>query len=237
MKRQLALFVTIGLVASGARVANADFLSNGNLDIVGPGGQALNTPVGWIASANKSISGPFNDGLSSENFANMFAAGGFGVFFKPFQGSTSDRLTASIYQDNPATPGQTYTLTGWAGAEANYIGLTDATVRSEFHLQFLNSASAVIGDSTLNLVVNGQHVLGAPNGGNPFGYFNYTLSGTAPAGTVAVRALAEVVNAYANPLGGGQAFVVDAFTLVPEPSVVSLAVLGLAGLLGFRNRK
>src|SRR5690349_8452879 len=105
MKRQLALFVTIGLVASGARVANADFLSNGNLDSVAVSGQVLPTPVGWIASANKSISGPFSDGLSSETFANMFAAGGYGVFFKPFQGSTSDRITASLYQDNPATPG------------------------------------------------------------------------------------------------------------------------------------
>lgn len=236
MKQHLALFAIIGLMASEARVARADFLSNGNLDSIAVSGQVLNTPVGWIATANKTISGPFSDGLSSETFANVFAPGGYGVFFKPFQGTTSDKITASLYQDNPATPGVTYTLTGWAGAGANYIGLTDATVKSEFHLQFLNSASAVIGDSTLNLVVNGQHVLGAANG-NPFGYFDYTLSGTAPAGTVAMRALATMVNAYNNPLGGDQAFVVDAFTLVPEPSVISLAVLGLAGLLGFRSRR
>jgi hypothetical protein len=236
MKQHLALFAIIGLIASEARVARADFLSNGNLDSIAVSGQVLATPVGWIATANKTISGPFSDGLSSETFANMFAAGGYGVFFKPFQGSTADKITASLYQDNPATPGVTYTLTGWAGAGANYIGLTDPTVGSEFHLQFLNSASAVIGDTTLNLVVNGQHVLGAASG-NPFGYFDYTLSATAPAGTVAVRTLATMVNAYNNPLGGDQAFVVDAFTLVPEPSVISLAVLGLAGLLGFRSRK
>jgi hypothetical protein len=95
----------------------------------------------------------------------------------------------------------------------------------------------MIGDSTLNLVVNGQHVLGSPNGGNPFGYFDYTLSATAPAGTATVRALATMVNAYSNPLGGDQAFVVDAFTLVPEPSVISLAVLGLGGLLALRKRR
>jgi len=130
----------------------------------------------------------------------------------------------------------TYTLSGWAGAGAGYIGLTDPTVGSQFHLQFLNAANSVIGDTTLNLVVNGQHVLGAANG-NPFGYFNYTLSATAPAGTVTVRALATMINAYGNPAGGDQAFVVDAFTLVPEPSVLSLAALGLGGMLAFRTRK
>src|SRR5215470_3279125 len=95
MKRQLARLVILGIVTCGTSVTHADFLSNGNLDSVAVSGQVLPTPVGWIASANKTISGPFNDGLSSENFANMFAAGGYGVFFKPFQGSTSDRINAS----------------------------------------------------------------------------------------------------------------------------------------------
>ncbi len=237
MKRQLALFVTIGLAAFGASVANAALI-NGNLDATSISSQVLATPTGWTAVANLGLTGPFTDGLSSETFANVLDPGGSGVFFKAFQGATTNRITASIYQDNPATPGLTYTLTGWAGAGANYIGLTDPTVGSQFHIQFLNSANAVIGDTTLNLVLNGQHVLGSPNGGNPFGYFDYTLSATAPAGTVNVRALATMVNAYNNPLGGDQAFVVDAFTLtVPEPSSISLAVLGLGGLLAFRNRR
>jgi hypothetical protein len=236
MKRQLASLLTIGLVTFGAGIAKADILSNGNLDNIAVSGQTLATPVGWIAAANNAVTGPFGDGLSSETFANVFAPNGYGVFFKPFQGATTNKITASLYQDNPATAGMLYTLTGWAGAGANYIGLTDATVKSEFHLQFLNAANAIIGDTTLNLVVNGQHVLGAANG-NPFGYFDYTLSATAPAGTVAVRALATMVGAYNNPLGGDQAFVVDAFTLVPEPATISLAVLGLAGMLACRRRK
>jgi hypothetical protein len=237
MKRQLALLLMMGLVTFGTGVANADILSNGNLDNIAVSGQVLATPVGWIATANRTVTGPFTDGLSSEQFANFIVPpNGYGVFFKPFQGAPTNKITASLYQDNPATPGTLYTLTGWAGAGANYMGLTDPTIKSEFHLQFLNSANAVIGDSTLNLVVNGQHVLGAADG-NPFGYFDYTLSATAPAGTVSVRALATMVDAYFNPLSGDQAFVVDAFTLVPEPSVISLAVLGLAGLLAFRSRK
>jgi hypothetical protein len=236
MKRQLASLLTMGLVAFGTGVANADILSNGNLDATGISSQVLATPVGWVATASRAVLGPNNDGMSSEGFANVFAPGGFGLFFKPFQGTAADRITASLYQDNPATPGLTYTLTGWAGAGAGYIGLTDPTVRSEFHLQFFNAANTMIGDSTLNLLVNGQHVLGAANG-NAFGYFNYTLSATAPAGTTSVRALATMIGAYGNPAGGDQAFVVDAFTLVPEPSTISLAVLGLGGLLAHRRRK
>lgn len=236
MKRQLALFATIGLATLGTSIANAA-LFNGTLDATSVSSQVLATPTGWTAVANRAVSGPFTDGMSSETFANMFDPGGSGLFFKAFQGTTTDPITASLYQDNPATPGLTYTLSGWAGAGAGYIGLTDPTVGSQFHLQFLNSANNVIGDTTLNLVVNGQHVLGSPNGSNPFGYFDYTLSATAPVGTASVRALATMVNAYNNPLGGDQAFVVDAFTLtVPEPSAISLAALGLGALL-FRRRK
>src|SRR5262249_24587882 len=134
-------------------------------------------------------------------------------------------------------PGLSYTLTGWAGAEANYIGLSDPTVKSEFHLQFLNGAAVVIGNTTLDLVAAGLGT-GAPTppaGG--FSYHPFSLSGIAPPGTVSVRALATMIDAYNNPLGGGQAFVVDYFTLVPEPSVISLAVLGMAGVLVFRRRR
>ena len=237
MKRQLTLLSVIGLLASGAGVANADLLVNGNLDLTSVSGQVLATPSGWIASATKSVSGPFNDGLSSEGFANVLAAGGNGVFFKPFQGTTTDRITASLYQDNPATAGLTYTMTGWAGAGAGYIGLTDPTVRSEFHLEFLNSASAVIGDTSLNLLSAG---LGSGSPTSPatgFAYHPFSISATAPAGTVSVRVLATMINAYGNPAGGDQAFVIDAFTLVPEPSVISLAALGLGGMIAFRSRK
>jgi len=239
MKRQLNLFVMMGLVACGSSVAKADLLSNGNLDLASVSSQTLPTPTGWIAVANRpfGLPQPYNDGMSSEGFANILAPNGLGLFFKPFQGAVTNKITASLYQDNPGTPGLNYTLTGWAGAGAGYIGLTDPTVRSEFHLEFFNSASVLLSDTTLDLVVNGQHVLGTPNGGNPFGYFNYTLSATAPAGTATVRALATMVNAYGNPLGGDQAFVVDAFTLVPEPSIISLAGLSMAGLLIFRRRR
>ena len=45
-----------------------------------------------------------------------------------------------------------------------------------------------------------------------------------------------MINAYNNPLGGDQAFVVDSFTLVPEPSAIGLAVLSVS-LLAYRRRR
>jgi hypothetical protein len=237
MKRQLTLYAITGLLACGSSLAKADLLSNGNLDSVAVGPQTLATPVGWGVNSFRPVTGPFPDGCSSETFANVLAPGGFGLFFKAFQGVTTNKITVDLYQNNPGTPGVDYTLTGWAGAEANYIGLTDSTVKSEFHLTFLGSTSNILGSATLDLVAAGLGV-GAPTPpASGFAYHPFTLSAVAPAGTVTVQAGAIMIDAYNNPLGGGQAFVVDSFTLVPEPSVISLAVLGMAGVLAFRRRR
>jgi hypothetical protein len=52
-----------------------------------------------------------------------------------------------------------------------------------------------------------------------------------------------MINAMANPNGGGQAFVVDDFSLTsdgvpaPEPATAALVGLALAGLAGFHRRR
>ena len=215
----------MGLLTSS--VANADLLSNGNLDTTSVGPQTLATPTGWSVTAFRRVSGAFTDGCSSEGFANIAALGGSGLFFKPFQGSSSDPLTVNFYQDKPASAGLTYTFTGWAGAEPNYSGLiANSMTKSVFSIDFLNAANSVIGSATLDL----RSGLGTPSA-NPFNYKQYSLTATAPAGTATIRVGASMVDAYANPVGGGQAFVVDAFALeVPEPSVLGLIALGLTGL-------
>src|SRR5262245_6951394 len=121
MKTICVSCVVLGLGLLTSSVSGADLLSNGNLDATSVGPQTLATPTGWSVNAFKRVSGPFSDGCSSEGFANFGSpAAGFGLFFKPFQGSLADPITVSLFQDKPALPGLTYTFSGWAGAEPNY---------------------------------------------------------------------------------------------------------------------
>jgi len=260
MKRTLVLFATLGLLTLSAPMASAvnligPGLNNGDLDLVSTGDQVLATPSApWHVVSAKTISGGFGDGASSEGFANVQQAGGFGLFFKPFQGSltTGDRITSSLFArvNAPgAVPGATYTMTGWAGAGSGYIGLTDPTVTSQFAIDFYNAANTVLGTALLDLrtglttglgVGAPQPPLATPNG-NPFNYFNYTLTAVAPPGTASVAPRATMGNAYANPNGGDQAFVVDAFTLssgaVPEPASLAIGLIGLVSFVGLARRR
>jgi MYXO-CTERM domain-containing protein len=120
-------------------------------------------------------------------------------------------------------------MTGWAGAEANFLA-ADA----QFALEFRNAANGVISVATLSLFPT----LLVPNG-EPFNYKKYSLSEVAPAGTASVRARVSMIGGLGNPAGGGQAFVVDDFTLdaVPEPGCIALGLIGLTGLAGLRRQR
>jgi hypothetical protein len=206
----------------------------------------------WIYTGSRTISGPYQDGLDNEPWAgpsptpvttdnllnppfpdgagNTATDGDAGVFFKPFGGNATDgAANVSLYQDVPATPGKQYQLSGWAGGEANTLG------NHALALDFLNASSTVLATVSLDLDAAG---LLTPNG-QPFNYKEYFVSGIAPAGTAFVRSRISLLNGMSNPAGGGQAFVVDDFTLtVPEPTsaVLSLAGLLYAGLSRSRRR-
>jgi hypothetical protein len=238
-----AACVAGGLLAVATGTAQAYLLSNGHLDTtyqqeIVPG-FFLPKPAGWVNAGSRTTTGPYEDEMSSEPWAGPaptpVTPDDMGVFFKPFTGnlSTGDLATGRLYQDVPGMAGVMYTLSGWAGAEANYSGMIPGTVtRSLMGLSFYDGGGGLIGASILDLQAAG---LGMPNG-EPFSYRQFSVSGMAPAGTAMVRAEVAMIDAYSNPAGGGQAFVVDDFLLIPEPSSAALAGLGLALLGIFRRR-
>ena len=257
MKQLRNLVVVLGLVALGGSIANAagNVLTNGNLDLtfaheIVPG-FFLPKPVGWVNEGVRTNTGPYEDEMSSEpwagpaptpvtadGLANPPHPDGCGgpdcaVFFKPFSGnlSTGDLATGHLYQDNPGTPKMRYILMGWAGAEAN-AAMADAVLAVEF----LDAGGVEIPLSGAQLSLLPTLVV---DNGEPFDYKKYTVEAVAPDGTATVRSRVSMIGAYANPAGGGQAFVVDDFTLmcIPEPASITLGLLGLVGLIGLARRR
>lgn len=242
MKKLAILFATVAAATFAAPVVNAqNLLTNGNLDLT----QSveivpdffLPKPADWVNEGTRAITGPYEDEMSSEPWAGpaptpvtsdgtgLASPNGCGgldcaVFFKPFSGNASNgAATGHLYQHHPATPGLTYTLTGWAGAEPNFLG------SAQFALDFLNAGGTTVSSAELDLIAAGLFT----DNGLPFDYKEFSVSATAPDGAATVRARASMLDATGNPLGGGQAFVVDDFSLtaVPEPSSATLAIAGL----------
>lgn len=247
----LAILVATALTTSSADAQN--LLINGNLDGTVPveivPGFFLPKPVDWINEGTRAISGPYEDEMSSEPWAGPAptpvtadgsglpapdGCGGpdCGVFFKAFSGSAANgAATGHLYQDNPATPGMTYTLTGWAGAEPNFLA------GAQFALEFLDAGGIEIPASGAELDLLAAGLL--TDNGQAFDYKQYTLSATAPLGASWVRARASMIDGLANPAGGGQAFVVDDFelTAVPEPSTMGLALVSILMLVDRCRRR
>ncbi len=139
-----ALFLLSAMVLLAAIPADGNLLTNGNLDRsyaqeIVPG-FFLPKPANWVNEGSRAITGPYEDEMSSEPWAGPaptpvtndglldgpFPDGVGGpdgaVIFKAFSGTTANgAATGHLYQDVAGAAGWKYTLTGWAGAEANYL--------------------------------------------------------------------------------------------------------------------
>jgi hypothetical protein len=213
IKRLLALNAVLGVVTWGTAGAHANLLFNGNLDEISISSQINASPTGWTIDASKTISGAFFDGADSETFCNVADTGGYGLFFKPFQGdlSAGDLLTVNFYQDNQATPNTKFTLSFYAAGEANYSGFfktNNPAPKTLAVIEFLDSTGTAIVTNAFDLVA-----AGLPNGGpGSMASFLYTSPQvTAPAKTVTVRAGCSIVDVYGTT--GAQSFFIDVLDL------------------------
>ncbi len=207
--RALAAILACGAMTAGAQSANVLF--NGTLDQTGFTSQANPCPLGWVVESSKAVSGGILDGGDSEPWCNVADPGGFGFFFKPFQGTQpdGDLLTVKLYQDNSATPGTKYTLSGYAAGEANFSGFFTTNSPAPavlFFVEFLDASGTMITSNTYDLVTHGL-----PNGGPGSMALLTEPQVTAPAGTATVRAGAAIFNVYSTT--GAQSYFADAFDL------------------------
>lgn len=215
LRKQLpALVAALGLAVSTTGVGAANILLNAGLDQTGITSQVNPAPISWTIDASKTLSGPFFDGADSETWCDVGNTGGYGLFFKPFQGDqpSGDLLTVYFYQDNPATPGTKFTLSGYAACEANYSGLfttNKPSPKTLFVVEFLDTKGTVIASNALDLIA-----ANLPSAG-PSSMAQLTMpTVTAPSNTVTVRAGALMMNTYNTT--GAQSFFVDDFDLESE---------------------
>ena len=264
--RSGAMVVGVMMLVANSSAHALELLVNGSLDLTVPYNpdpldltSLAPQPANWTVVGSRTLGGAFTDVLSSESFAgpgptpettegtglSYFTGMGCngpdcGGFFKPFRGSlvTGDLATGHLRQTIIATPGTHYELTAWAGAESQYSGrILGSPTRTELAIAFLGAGFVLLESAAVDLEALG---LGDPNG-EPYGYKQFSVSGIAPAGTLFARARFSMIDAYANPAGGGQALVVDDFSMrsIPEPAtVVTLGImaLGIAGGLAFSRR-
>jgi hypothetical protein len=211
-RNALSLVAAAGLLTCGATVGLANDLVNADLDSTAVGPQSGITPTGWSVVATKAVSGAFQDGCSAETFCNVQGPGGYGLFFKPFQGSVGDDISVYFYQDLPAAAGTKYTLSGYAAGEANFCAFFKTNTPAPealFVVEFLDAGNSVIASNALDLVT-----AGLPNSGAGSMAIFTTPQFTAPANTATVRAGAFMLNAYGTT--GAQSFFVDVFDLESE---------------------
>lgn len=219
--RLLTLTAAVSFAAVGSGVARANDLFNPYLNTISVGPQVNPSPDGWQIDASKTISGSFNDGADSESWCNgaydpVQDGTGYGLFFKPFQGSTNanpaldDLLSVYFYQDIASSPGTKYTLSAYAVGQINYSGYQTTSPNmpgTGLFVEFLDASGSVLANNQYDIVVNGLSNLGDPVPTLQFTTPQYT----APAGCATVRVGAYATNVWSTT--GAQSLMMDDFDL------------------------
>jgi hypothetical protein len=140
---------------------------------------------------------------------------------------------ANLWQDVPGTPGESYDLSAWFRYEKYYSGLNPLeSTQTLLAMDFLDAGMAVLDSSVLDVDTVMPTL---PDGTADGNWYQFSVSGVAPAGTAYVRARTTMVDGmFAYYLDGNgnwvalnpQSAFADDFVLTPEPaSLVALLLL------------
>jgi hypothetical protein len=173
--QQSGFYDDFSLRASGAPAT--ELLINGNLNT----GSVVS---GWTVT---NFPGAFTGNFQTADFANHTPGGTTGLWMKPF-GTVEPVGEVLISQIVPATAGD-YTLSGYSKWEVNFKSAAPET-EVILQLEYLDSSEAVIGTDVVDIKDEGQM---ADNMWRQF-----TLEGTAPAGTMEIRVTAGASGMDAN---------------------------------------
>lgn len=242
LMNRLRLFLncTLGALANTcAAVGPPELLFNGNLSLPVTG---MGTPTGWTAAFTPPGT-PSARLISFANHNRPLDPDGYGWWLQAFfGGGGAPPVTAHLTQSVPATPGMTYTFSGWSLFEQNYAGgvnvlspaspggATASPTDTVFALEFYDMNSLLLAAFSKELKADGQT--------NTQQWRQHTVTGLAPAGTTSVVVRASMLNGVFNVDPMMTAFVDDfSLTAVPEPTAATLVLAGLAVAIRRRGRR
>lgn len=234
MRSLVAAFSAAVLLAATAQAQN--LLDDGSFTAADSGGQTSNSD--WLLTVNfpdSDDAAQFQGGFANaENGSGGPGDGGTGIWFKSFLGNRGGdtnipTANADITQSVVAPANGDYVLNFVAGREENFTA-------GEFSVTL--SSSGTGGSASVDLLT-APMILGNIGGGaspalggNPF---SLTLAGVTAGDTLTVTG--AMVDGVDFNMPGGQSAFLDAFSLVvPEPTSLALAGVGLIGLMTRRRR-
>lgn len=196
------------------------------------------------------------------DFAHTRLEGDWNMWFQPYNGTFAgaEDNFAHLWQDVVGSPGQSYTMKGWAAFEPYFAGAranlnqegTSATppddgplspTKTYFALEFLDSGGNVLAGSVEIELRSAGQVPTAP--GAFLNWQQHMLTAVAPAATTNVRVRVSMLDGVLNPGVDPQSFFVDAFELtasggagsvVPEPASIASSLLAALTTLLWRRR-
>lgn len=209
----LALFSTVVIAAS----AQANLLDDGSFDLATGDSQTSNSA--WVLNSNNPDPGTPTDEAAQFQAAawasNDAGAPEVGVWFRAFTGKTAGPLAQADISQSVNAP-----------SDGDYVLSFDARRETFFSV------------ASWSVDLNGASVdlLSAAPADGSWNTFSVVLSGVTAGDALTVTgAMVDGIDALANP----QSAFLDNFDLqlVPEPTSVALAGIGLLGLLAVRRKR